>query len=217
MLLNCKAILKSALLGWALSYAAQAVPVVTLNDLVGDATSIPNFVHGWQFTTNSDISVTALGFFDEAQDGLVDAHDVGIFSAAGTLLASATVPSGLAAPLINQFRYVAIAPLLLASGQTFRIGAIYNTGSDRLIAFNPTGLAIDPAITKSPLRFFVNSATLADPSGSAAGNGSFGPNFDFVLAATGAPEINGLSSVALGFTFLLLSLAEGRRKAPVAS
>lgn len=216
MLLSCRAILKISILGLALSCAVQAVPVVTLNELVGDATSVANFVHGWQFTTNSDISVTALGFFDDGQNGLVDAHDVGIFSAAGTLLASATVPSGGAAPLVNQFRYVAIAPLLLTSGQTFRIGAVYNSNADPLVV-NATGLAVDPAITKSPLRFAISSATLADPTGSFLGNGSFGPNFDFVLAATGAPEINGLSSVALGFTCLLLALAERQRKAPVAS
>ena len=214
--MNCKAILKSALLGLALSCAARAVPVVTLSETLGDATSVPNFVHGWQFTTNADISVTALGFFDDAQNGLTEAHDVGIFSAAGTLLASATVPSGVAAPLVNQFRYVAIAPLLLTSGQTFRIGAVYNSGAD-LLVITATGLAVDPAITKSPLRFVINSATLADPTQTSAGNGSFGPNFDFVLAATGAPEINGLSSVALGFTCLLLALAERKRKAPVAS
>lgn len=63
---------------------------------------------GWQFTTNSAVTVRDLGVLDSAQDGLVQAHDVGIFNAAGALLVGATVPVGVGAPLINQFRY---APL----------------------------------------------------------------------------------------------------------
>src|ERR1700693_727987 len=51
---------------------------------------------GWSFSVNSSISVTSLGAYDASLYGLNVAHDVGIWDAAGDLLASATVPSGTA-------------------------------------------------------------------------------------------------------------------------
>ena len=45
---------------------------------------------GYKFSVNSDIDVTALGFFDYNNDGLAYSHEVGIWDAAATLLASVT-------------------------------------------------------------------------------------------------------------------------------
>src|SRR5688572_29521400 len=47
---------------------------------------------GWDFTVTQPVVVNALGYYDEAVDGLAASHPVGLWDAATqTLLASATV------------------------------------------------------------------------------------------------------------------------------
>lgn len=82
---------------------------------------------GWEFTPQSDIRVTELGFFDLGQDGLNISHDVGIWDESEQLLVSATVAYGTAAPLIGEYRYASVGPILLGAGQTFVIGATVPT------------------------------------------------------------------------------------------
>src|ERR1043166_3806147 len=54
---------------------------------VGNTIGIP-------FTVGSTpVSVSALGFFDELEDGLIGAHTVGIYTTSQTLLGSVTIPS----------------------------------------------------------------------------------------------------------------------------
>ena len=78
---------------------------------------------GWEFTAQSDLWVSELGFFDLGQDGLNISHDVGIWDQDQQLIVSATVSYGTAAQLIGEYRYASVAPVVLASGQTFVIGA----------------------------------------------------------------------------------------------
>ncbi|MBT9588006.1 hypothetical protein IV102_32015 [bacterium] len=199
-------------LGLMLTSMANAVPAVTFAELTGNVLAGPALTAGWQFTTNSAVTVTDLGFFDDSQNGLAQAHDVGIFSAAGALLVSAIVPAGVGAPLINQFRYSPVAPTLLGAGLTFRIGAFYAAGSPELIRTGATGFATDPAITFVGGRIFLGPA-LADPTGVFAGNSIFGPNFNFVAAAAGAPESDGRSSgAAVASIWVMLALLQRRRR-----
>ena len=55
-----------------------------------------NATVGWEFTLNSPMLVDGLGFWDHGSDGLVNAHDVGIWNTSNTalLLASTTVTNG---------------------------------------------------------------------------------------------------------------------------
>jgi hypothetical protein len=77
---------------------------------------------GWTFSTATDITVTELGFFDQTPaDPLSQTHEVGIWDASGTLLASITV--GTNDPLDGSFRYHTITPFDLVSGITYFIGA----------------------------------------------------------------------------------------------
>ncbi|MBT9585938.1 hypothetical protein IV102_21525 [bacterium] len=199
-------------LGLMLTSIASAVPVVTFTNLNSVTTIVANFTQGWQFTTNSAVTVTDLGFFDGDQDGLLSVHEVGIFNAAGALLISGTVPTGVAAPLINQFRYVAVAPTLLPSGQTFRIGAYYPIGGEQIV-ITPVGLALDPSITYGGSRFFNGGGALNDPTSVTGSLGRFGPNFNILAAAAGAPELDPRSGgVALASLLLILGVAERRRR-----
>jgi hypothetical protein len=60
-----------------------------------------SFTVGYEFTVSQAITVESLGFLDEGSDGLVTAHDVGIFDLCGTLRASGTVVSGTGANSIS--------------------------------------------------------------------------------------------------------------------
>lgn len=170
---------------WSLGGVAQAAPVLSIPDLVGTTSGNDDTI-GWEFTTNTAVTVTRLGFFDSGQDGLLTPHDVGIFDNSGTLLRSAIVPSGIAGPLINQFRYVAIAPLALAAGSTFRIGAYLPASSGGLGAddlfVQVTVPTTDPAITYQTGRFAGNTGGLAFPTTSLGSARFIGPNFEILAA-----------------------------------
>src|SRR5262245_15720714 len=70
---------------------------------------------GWRFSTNSPVTVTGLGFWDQGGNGLVASHQVGIWTDGGTLVASGTVAAGTADPLDNGFRVATIAPVALSA------------------------------------------------------------------------------------------------------
>lgn len=73
---------------------------------------------GFQFTPTTNITVTALGSYFQA--GVSDTHDVGMWTAGGTLLASTGVTGSGAAT--DGFQYAAITPLNLLAGTTYVVG-----------------------------------------------------------------------------------------------
>lgn len=80
---------------------------------------------GWSFQPLTDVSVTALGSFDDLVTGQGPIA-VGLWTADGTLLASHTITSG--STLVNECRYEAIPAILLSSGQTYFVGAYVTAG-----------------------------------------------------------------------------------------
>jgi len=211
---RCKNFLVSLLFTVKLSGLACAVPVLTFAFGSGNAGPTGTTV-GWEFSTTGDLSVTSLGYFDANFNGLQTSHEVGIWNSSGLLLVSATVPSGTGGTPINQFRYVAVAPLFLAAGQTFRIGGF----SDATPTPNPDDLriAVGPTIV-GPITLGTRAkesavAGFSDPVNDVFGAGpaSFGPNFEFILGGGGAPELSGHWAASLACISLLLGLAESRR------
>lgn len=155
--------------------SAQALPAMS--------TTSPNFgsnapfTLGYSFTVNSPITVTHLGAYDVGADGLAEAHTVGLWNAAGTLLASTSVPNGTTAALDanNQFRIVPIANLNLSVGTQYVVGAVFPTGND-LWAFAAQRTTA-PQITFVDGRF-TSGASLAFP-GSTDTNAYLGGSFEF--------------------------------------
>ncbi len=98
----------------------------------------------YQFQVSTEIDVTALGYWDYFGDGLNVSHQVGLWTAAGALLDSVTVPAGTAAPLEGSYRWVDLAaPLTLSPGVDYRVGAY--GGSDLYPRVNhPSGYTADP-------------------------------------------------------------------------
>jgi hypothetical protein len=153
-----------------------------------------NISCGFRFTVNSDITVTSLGAFDRLANGLEQAVDVGLFALDGTLLISATVPSGAVAPLTDSYRYVDSADVDLAAGADYVISVFNFPG------FTPThgvvpSLLFAPAITPVEGR----SSTgfdLTFPSG-VSGHLFLGGNFQYIAAAIPEPTTLSLLGAAL--------------------
>src|SRR5437867_12870092 len=94
-----------------------------------NTTTAVNSTRGWAFTANVGISVTALGLWDiTIADPLAEAHEVGLWTSGGSLLASTLVPVN--APLTGEFRFNGlVVPVDLIAGNTYVLGAVYNTAA----------------------------------------------------------------------------------------
>lgn len=165
--------------------------------------SNPDITVGWNFSLSSAVLVTDLGVWDGGTsfsgppgDGLADPHTVTIWTSTGTFVTSATVPAGTSGTLVDDFRYVSIAQTLLVAG-SYVIGAYYPTSSD-FAADSATGITTGPEVIYGQSRGGLGNGF---PGSSAASNGIFGPNFQFMAPTdgNGVPEGGG--------TFVLLAIA----------
>ena len=106
---------------WSPAAASTAMYTFDTPNFYGNNYYLPQTL-GDIFTPAENITVTSLGLFDYQDNGLGEAHEVGIFNQSGTLLASGLVSAGTVNPLADHFRYAAIAPLALTAGQTYIAG-----------------------------------------------------------------------------------------------
>ena len=127
---------------------------------------------GWQFSIAGSSAITQLGVFDAGGDGLINPHQVGLWRIDGTLLASATVPAGTAAPLVDGYRYVSITPVVLG---TFISGGI--------VAAQYSEGDADDQVT--PHRGQLNGSVLE--SFGVGGRYALGSNLPFPILATPSP------------------------------
>ena len=128
---------------------------------------------GFLFTALADVSVQALGQWDENLDGLSIGTPVGLWSSDGTLLASVVVPSGTAAPLTGAYRYVPISPVQLIAGRQYVIASAQASGGAPV--FGPAG-ALAVLMPVEGRVVFAGAAVLAFPPSSRTtlfGGGNF--------------------------------------------
>lgn len=112
---------------------------------------------GWQFTVSVPLALHGLAWYDQGQDGLAVAHEVGLWDAAdASLVAQATVPAGAAAALDGHFRTVALPSVVtLQPGTVYRLQGFDPGNGDAHVwdadigAFGAqvNGFRVDPAIT----------------------------------------------------------------------
>lgn len=160
---------------------------------------------GWAFSTDRAIEVTALGWFDFADDGLVDAHQVGIWDADGHLLLSAVVGAGADDPLQAGFRYSAG----LSGGGVLAAGSYVVAG---LSTYNDeTWRSVDPAtVTLGSGIAYLGDRTSETAAFEFAGVtqgldvGYFGANFQYEIAEVPEPATVSLSLFGLGMMGMAL-------------
>jgi hypothetical protein len=157
---------------------------------------------GWEFYTDNAITVGALGVFQDATEiGLADSYAVGLWSSSGTLLADATVASGTAAPLVDQFRYATVTPVTLAAGQYYYVGALYPDGNDPLVfPDDATDLTNGPGITFDGATYAAG-ASLTAPTSHIGTYGYFGPNIE-ELVPTPLPSTRTMTVIAFAVAFV---------------
>jgi hypothetical protein len=180
---------------------ADAVPVV---DFTGGGAEVAgsSSVVGWEFSVSSAITIDALGFWDEAGDGLNTAHDVGLWNGDGTTLLTSTTVNNSSTPAASTspdgfWRFQSISPLVLVPGNYVVAATVSN--------FDPlrNGLFFALPITTIPDVSFIESRFLGVPAlaypPSAIGIDSFGPNLrlgdDVVLPGLGLTGIGALVSI----------------------
>lgn len=90
------------------------------------------FTVGFRFRAETDFVVTALGAFDYLGDGFSQSHTIGLWDvASGSLIATATVTPGTAAPLVGQFRYVDVAGVNLTGNREYIVAGSEFYGATR--------------------------------------------------------------------------------------
>lgn len=107
---------------------------------------------GLEFTPAEIIQVTALGWYDDTfstADGLAVSHTVGIWNlSTQALVTSMTVPSGMVAPRIGNFRFVDLpAAVPLAAGTQYVIGGLGGTVADPNYILPTANLILGPGIS----------------------------------------------------------------------
>jgi hypothetical protein len=86
--------------------------------------------NGFEFVPWVDIEVTALGYFDEGGDGLVNEHTVGIFEKSNRQLVGDTVTVDGSSTLEGAFRYEEITPVVLKGGTSYVVAGSTNAPYD---------------------------------------------------------------------------------------
>src|SRR5438874_2400191 len=89
---------------------------------------------GWRFDVDVIVlplpTITALGIFDIGANGLANSHEIGLWMADGTLLASVTITNGNSVAVastscLGAWRVTPITPFALSPEVTYVIGATY--------------------------------------------------------------------------------------------
>jgi hypothetical protein len=200
------------LLGFLLSLALLPSPVlagsVTGVSFTGVTTNFTNgsWSLGYEFSTNTAINVTALGFYDATLTGgdvglgnCDGCGKVGIYNSSGKLLVSGIATTS--GTLVGDFYYVTVPTTTLAAGKNYYVVA--ETGNADY-TYNTTGFTVDPHINYLQDAYVSSSSlafpTLSDGYTAAEGGAWFGANFEESGAVSATPEPS--SILLLGTSFL---------------
>lgn len=192
---------------------AMPVPAITVPTTGGGASSTyDGWTLGYRFDALAATNVVSLGIWDYESNGLAEAHAVGLWDSAGSLLASVTVAAGTSDLLDGGYRWVDLptsVPLHL--GQTYTVAAYYDTTNDDLVAdlISVASVAVDSRVhvqgsvqlAGGGLSFATQTAHPFPGSGFSYGGGN-------VRLNNAVPEPAGIALVAVG----LLGAAFARKR-----
>jgi hypothetical protein len=188
------ALVAIAIFGVANTAEAASVPAISILTITGTGNPGAGTEQGWQFNTNSTITIDAFGYYDEGSNGLADNHLVSLWDASTeNLITSATVLAGTFGTLIDGFRYFSITPVALDPGGAFVISAFNPTSADGNITLSTLSAISEISYDNGRLGF---GAGFPDIHFSSPG-GRFGPNFSVSVNAVPIPAAIWLFGTAL--------------------
>ena len=162
--------------------ALAGLNVIEFDEETGSNGTNSNQSVGWQFDVLEPITVQALTWFDEDQDGLSVAHETGIWNPAGTLLVSVVIPAGTAADLRGVWRSVPVSPVVLTPGNGYIVGGFNGSPLTDRLAFNVVHTFVHPSINYVDATFSgINGIFERPTSFSGAETGFYGPSFQLSL------------------------------------
>ncbi|MEP6755697.1 MAG: PEP-CTERM sorting domain-containing protein [Chthonomonadales bacterium] len=214
---NASRVIALATLGLALAIPSQAQTMAL--DFTGGITGSAdgNNTLGWEFALSSSVTVKDLGIYDEGDDGLVNSHQVGLWTTGGTLLASTTLASGLSGTDVSSistfgsFRFNSITDLVLGPG-SYVLGAAYLQSDADVVRTNTSAPSMAPGFSFTQGHYNLGSG-FAFPGGTfATSGGHFGPNLR--ISSSDVPEpgmvVSLLGAGSLG-GFMLIRRRQSRR------
>lgn len=141
---------------------ARAVPIPAISITSPTVTSTgASYTFGYDFTADANLQVTALGVYDNLEDGLASTYEVGIWNSSAVPLGSVVVPSGTGATLISGFRYQDLSTAIpLTNGASYRIGALVTAGQELVNA----GSVVTKSITIDTPDLYTTGPTLSYPA-----------------------------------------------------
>ena len=180
----------------------QAIPVTTVGTEPPVTASGFNYFQSpgsytfsWDFTANSAISVTQLGYYNSAltgaaNDGGFGSHLVTLTDlSTDTTLAVATVTA--ASPVTGDFNYAPISPVTLNTTDTYEVSGNMTT-QNYLVGLNKS---VTP--TASAINYIFVPGNIFDSISPAGTYSDFGPNFQFAPASTCTENVSGRNIIAL--------------------
>jgi hypothetical protein len=189
---------------------ASGAPIL---DFTGGALffSAGNIAFGWEFRTASPITVDSLGFWDEGGNGLVNSHQVRLWSGDGSSLLASTTITNASMPVSStspdgRWLFNNISPVVLPIGD-YVVGASFVPGSP-----NPECTLEDCIREETSLTTTLTGVTFIEPRNGGGGlsfpdtpapgvvHGYFGPNLQATVVA---PEPGTLILLISGLILLV--------------
>lgn len=154
------------------------------------------YTFSWNFTLNSAIQVTQLGYYDSALAGTPEpdgfgSHLVTLFDVTtDTQIASATVTAR--SPATGVFNYAPVTPATLSVTDTYTISGGM-TDQYYLVGLNKAAAPSAPEVNYQ----FTNNGNIFGSPPPPGAYDDFGPNFQFATASTCTENVPGRNVIAL--------------------
>lgn len=187
----------------ALAFGATSLPASASVVAITSPNSGANIFHdeanwtvGYEFKVGtSPLLVSALGVWDQDNDGLAVSHQVGIWATNGTLVANLTISGGT---LVGQYRYAPLgAAVLLTANENYRIGSLTMNDGWHVSTANPADVGFSTPNVNFVQRITNFSPVFGFPTfGDAGVNSAWDfPNFQYDVFVIPEPSTSLLFGV----------------------